>query len=73
MPLAEPERPRKMLPPPMTRAKFHAHVEQSADLLADGAHGFGVDTGFLLSGQGLAAQLEQHALVLEFSHMFRLG
>ena len=55
------------------QGKFHAHVEQSADLLADGAHGFGVDTGFLLSGQGLAAQLEQHALVLEFSHMFRLG
>ena len=51
------------------RAGVNAFLNACADVL----NGGNIKSASLVAGKSLAAQLEQHALVLEFSHMFRLG
>lgn len=73
MPLAEPESPAENIAAADDQGHFHAHFEHGAQFAADRVHSFGVNAGFVFARQGLAAQFEQHALVLEWGHATALG
>ena len=61
-------KPAKNIAPANHKGHFDAHFEHSADFAADGVYGCRVDTGLVFTGQGLAAQFEQHALVFQCGH-----
>lgn len=61
-------KPAKNIAPANYKGHFDAHFEHGADFTADGGYGFRVNAGLVFSGQGLAAQLEQHALVFQCGH-----
>ena len=64
-PLAAMAMPRKMLPPPMTTPILTPRRDGRADLAREAADDRVVDAEGLVAEQGLAGELEQHALVAD--------
>ena len=61
MPLAAPDMPRKMLPPPMTRQTWTPRADDGLNFLGDADDGFGIQAVTLIAHQAFAGQLDQDA------------
>ena len=70
MPLAAPARPRKMLPPPMTRATCGAGLDAGDDLIGNARHRIEVNAEGLIAHQHFAGDLKKNSLIGDFAHGF---